>query len=79
VGQQVFHNCAIQHFNTDEGFNATREPYREALTAAGVTHENHTYAGTLHGFHNDSTPRFGKEATDLAWERTIAFFNTHLR
>jgi len=68
----------VQYAEDDEGVNATREPYREALTAAGVTHEMHTYPGTLHGFHNDSTPRFNKEAADLAWERTIAFFTTHL-
>ncbi|TFH75012.1 dienelactone hydrolase family protein [Gammaproteobacteria bacterium LSUCC0112] len=69
----------VQYAEDDEGVNATREPYREAMTAAGVTHEMHTYPGTLHGFHNDSTPRFNKEAADLAWERTIAFFNAHLR
>lgn len=68
----------VQYAEDDEGVNATREPYREALTAAGVTHEMHTYPGTLHGFHNDSTPRFNKEAADLAWERTIAFFRLHL-
>jgi carboxymethylenebutenolidase len=39
----------------------------------------YTYPGTLHGFHNDSTPRFNKEAADLAWERTVDFFNTYLR
>lgn len=69
----------VQYAEDDEGVNATREPYREAMIAAGVTHEMHTYPGTLHGFHNDSTPRFNKEAADLAWERTVAFFNTHLR
>jgi carboxymethylenebutenolidase len=32
-----------------------------------------------HGFHNDTTPRFDPEAAKLAEERTIAFFNEHLR
>jgi carboxymethylenebutenolidase len=36
------------------------------------------YAGAGHGFHNDTTPRFEKEAADLAWQRTIAFFEKNL-
>jgi carboxymethylenebutenolidase len=70
----------LVHFAEDDaGVNATREPYQEALQAAGIRHEFYTYPGTLHGFHNDSTPRYNKEAADLAWERTVAHFNAHLR
>jgi carboxymethylenebutenolidase len=69
----------VHYAEDDAGVNATMEPYREALQAAGVQHEMHIYPGTLHGFHNDSTPRYDKEAADLAWQRTVAFFNTHLR
>lgn len=36
------------------------------------------YPGVNHGFHNDTTPRYDKEAATLAWERTIAFFNEKL-
>jgi len=39
----------------------------------------HMYPGTQHGFHNDTTPRFDADAAKLAWERTVAFFNTRLR
>ena len=38
----------------------------------------HTYPGTRHGFHNNSTPRYNEAAAKLAWERTIAFFKKHL-
>ena len=31
-----------------------------------------------HGFHNDSTPRYDVKNADLAWSRTIEFFNTNL-
>ena len=31
------------------------------------------------GFHNNTTPRNDEEATKLAWDRTLAFFETHLR
>ena len=30
------------------------------------------------GFHNDTTPRFDKEAAQLAWQRTVQFFKSHL-
>jgi carboxymethylenebutenolidase len=37
------------------------------------------YPGTQHGFHNDTPPRFDQAAAGLAWERTVEFFNRHLR
>ena len=43
-----------------------------------MEHEQFTYPGTQHGFHNDTTPRFNMAAAALAWERTIALFNEHL-
>jgi carboxymethylenebutenolidase len=36
------------------------------------------YKGAKHGFHNDSTARFDEENAELAWQRTIAFFNEKL-
>ena len=48
--------------------------YEAALKAAGVTYEMHTYPGTNHGFHNNSTPRFNEAAAKLAWQRTIDLF-----
>jgi carboxymethylenebutenolidase len=36
-------------------------------------------SGTQHGFNNDTTPRYDVAAAKLAWERTLAFFNKHLR
>jgi dienelactone hydrolase len=32
-----------------------------------------------HGFNNDTTPRYDAAAAKLAWERTLALFNKHLR
>ncbi|MFZ2297919.1 MAG: dienelactone hydrolase family protein, partial [Aquabacterium sp.] len=34
---------------------------------------------TQHGFHNDTTPRYDQKAAALAWQRTVAFFQQHLR
>jgi carboxymethylenebutenolidase len=68
------------HFaEKDDRVNASWLPYESALKAAGITYEAHTYAGTQHGFNNDTTPRYDEAAANLAWQRTIAFFNTHLR
>jgi carboxymethylenebutenolidase len=37
------------------------------------------YPGAQHAFNNDAGPaRYNKEAADLAWSRTLAFFRQHL-
>jgi carboxymethylenebutenolidase len=68
----------IHYAEDDERVNATRPAYEGALKKAGVPFESHTYPGTLHGFHNDSTPRFHPEQAKLAWKRTIELFEATL-
>lgn len=62
----------------DERINAAWPSYEDALRAAGAKYQVHHYAGTQHGFHNDTTPRYDAAAAKLAWERTIAFFKAQL-
>jgi carboxymethylenebutenolidase len=69
----------IQSAEVDERINASWPAYEEALKAAGVTYERHLYPGTQHGFNNNTTPRYDAAAATLAWERTIAFLNSHVR
>jgi carboxymethylenebutenolidase len=69
----------IQSAETDERINASWPAYETALKAANVRYERHLYPGTQHGFNNDTTPRFDAAAAKLAWERTVAHFNKHLR
>ena len=69
----------IQLAGLDERINARYPAYQEALEANGKAFVVHVYEGANHGFHNDTTPRFDEEAAGLAQERTIAFFNEHLR
>ena len=69
----------IQSAETDPRINASWPDYEAALEAAGVTYERYLYPGTQHGFNNDTTPRYDEAAAKLAWERTIAFFNRHVR
>ena len=68
------------HFaGVDERINAAWPTYEAALKAAGVRYTAHQYAGTQHGFHNDTTPRFDAAAAKLAWDRTMAFFAQNLK
>ena len=68
------------HFaGIDERINAAWPVYEAALKAASVTYTAYTYPGTQHGFNNDTTPRFDAANAQLAWERTLAFFNKTLR
>jgi carboxymethylenebutenolidase len=68
------------HFaENDARINAAWPAYEAALKEAGVTYTAHQYPGTSHGFNNDTTPRYDEAAAKLAWQRTVEFFNKHLR
>jgi carboxymethylenebutenolidase len=62
----------------DERINAAWPAYEAALKAAGVRYTVVQYAGTQHGFNNDTTPRYDAAAAQQAWGRTVAFFRTEL-
>ncbi|MFY8274893.1 dienelactone hydrolase family protein [Pseudoalteromonas sp. SSDWG2] len=68
----------IQLGELDERVNNTWPDYEKDLKAQGVPYQMHMYKGAKHGFHNDSTARYDKENAELAWQHTLAFFNTHL-
>jgi len=67
------------HFaETDANINGMWPAYEAALKANHARYEAHTYPGTQHGFHNNSTPRYNEPAAKLSWERTVAFFKKAL-
>ena len=69
----------LHYAGLDERINAGIDAYRAALEEAGKTYELHMYEGVNHAFNNDtSAARYDKEAADLAWSRTVAFFRQHL-
>jgi carboxymethylenebutenolidase len=63
----------------DPGINAQWPAYEGALKAAGVKYTAFNYAGTQHGFNNDTTPRYDEKSAQQAWARTLALFNRTLR
>jgi len=69
----------LHYAGQDERINAGWPAYEAALKASGSNYEAYIYPGVQHGFNNDATPRYDEAAANLAWQRTIAFFNAHLR
>ncbi|WP_455915758.1 YghX family hydrolase [Pantoea agglomerans] len=68
----------IHYAGLDTRINEGWPAYEAALKASNKVYEAHIYPEVNHGFHNDSTPRYDKKAADLAWERTLGWFNKYL-
>ena len=69
----------IHYASEDENINKGWPAYEEALKANNVRYTTHIYPNTQHAFHNDTTPRYDEAAAKLSWQRTLDFFNQHLR
>jgi carboxymethylenebutenolidase len=70
----------LAHYGAlDTRVSGTWPAYDKALTAANVQHEGYIYPDSVHGFNCDATPeRYNKAAADLAWSRTIGWFNKYV-
>lgn len=69
----------LHHAGLDERVNASWPDFEAALRAADRNFTNYEYADVNHGFHNDTTPRYDKDAAELAWQRTLEFFAANLQ
>ena len=70
----------VHHGELDTRLASTWPAYDMALTSINVPHEGYIYPGAVHGFNCDATPeRYNKAAADLAWQRTIGWFNKYAR
>ena len=69
----------LNHGSLDERVNASWPGFETGLRKAGVDYVHHDYEGAQHGFHNDTTPRYDRDAAELAWKRTVEFFGEHLK
>jgi carboxymethylenebutenolidase len=78
--QKIKAAVLVHHGELDTRLAATWPAYDQALSAAHVPHEGYIYPGAVHGFNCDATPeRYNKAAADLAWQRTIDWFNKYVR
>lgn len=69
----------LHYAELDERVNAGIAAYESALKANGKRYTIYMYPGVNHAFNNDTGgARYNKEAADLAWERTLAFFKENL-
>ena len=68
----------LHYAGLDKRINGGWPAYEEALKANGKAYTAHVYPDVNHGFHNDTTPRYDKDAAELAWSRSVAFFNENL-
>jgi carboxymethylenebutenolidase len=69
----------IQYAALDTRVNEGWPAYEAALKENKKDYVMYNYPDVNHGFHNDSTPRYDKAAAELAWTRTIDFFNAKLK
>lgn len=69
------------HFaGEDQRINAGIPGFEAALKKAGVDYRIYMYEGAQHAFNNDTNSgRYNKEAAELAWKRTVAFFKDKLQ
>ena len=69
----------LQYAGLDARVNEGWPAYEAALKEHEKEYTAYVYPEVNHGFHNDTTPRYDEAAAKLAWERTVDFFNKHLR
>jgi carboxymethylenebutenolidase len=69
----------LHYGELDTRVNEGWPAYEAALKENKIEYTAYMYANANHGFHNDTTPRYDKAAAELAWTRTIDFFNTKLK
>jgi carboxymethylenebutenolidase len=79
IRQNIKAPLLIHLAGLDKRVNATWPDYEADLKAGDKQYSMHMYDGVNHGFHNDSTERYNEEAAELAWNRTIEFFQQHLQ
>ncbi len=69
----------LHYASLDKRVNEGWPEYEKALKEFDKEFEAYIYPEVNHGFHNNTTPRYDEAAADLSWQRTIEFFNKHLK
>jgi carboxymethylenebutenolidase len=68
----------LHYAGLDQRVNAGIAAYEAALKANHKRYTIYIYPDVNHAFNNDTSNRYDKAAAELAWSRTIAFFNEYL-
>ncbi len=68
----------IHYGELDKRINDGWPAFEAALKENKKEYAAYFYPNANHGFHNDTTPRYEKDAGELSWTRTIDFFKKHL-
>lgn len=68
----------LHYAELDKRVNEGWPAYEQALKEHNKEYVAYMYPNTNHGFHNDTTPRYDKQAAELAWKRTVEFFEENL-
>ena len=69
----------LHYAGLDDRVNAGIADFEAALKANGKRYTIYMYPGVNHAFNNDTNAaRYDKAASDLAWQRTLAFFREQL-
>jgi carboxymethylenebutenolidase len=70
----------IHYAGLDKRINAGIDAFETALKKASIEYKIYMYEGAGHAFFNDTNEsRYNKQAAELAWKRTIEFFNSKLK
>jgi carboxymethylenebutenolidase len=69
----------IHYAGDDARIDAGIPAFEAALKKAGVNYRIYVYPGAQHSFFNNTGPRYNKEAAELAWQRTLAFYKDQLK
>ena len=70
----------LHYAGDDERINKGIPAFEEALKKNSIEYKIYIYEGAGHAFNNDTNEaRYNKEAAQLAWQRTIAFFKEKLK
>ena len=68
----------LHYAGLDKRIDAGIPSYETALKAANVAYALYMYEGANHAFNNDTGKAYDKQASELAWQRTMAFFKQTL-
>lgn len=70
----------LHYAGNDERINKGIPAFEEALKKHSIEYKIYIYEGAGHAFNNDTNEaRYHKEAAQLAWQRTVAFFKNKLK